>query len=161
MRTTLQVRHPPAKATALWAALRRASEGLTAAEGANRGLGSEPYLRRALRAWAAGGFATVEEGEPGVSGHRYRLAPDAPAEPPVVPTAGPAVARAAAMTPREFAAVRRLLGLNTIEMGRRLGWGGKDSSTSRSVRRFEQGSQLIDEALAEKVRALGREQLGG
>jgi transcriptional regulator with XRE-family HTH domain len=52
------------------------------------------------------------------------------------------------MTPSEFKAIRKSLGLSTIAMGRALGYEGADNSVSVTIRRYEAGTRPIPPTVA-------------
>lgn len=47
------------------------------------------------------------------------------------------------MTGKEFAAVRKRLGLGVVEFGRAIGYQGSHDNVSLSVRRFERGERPV------------------
>lgn len=146
---------PSPAADALWVASQLAADrGLNANDVADRKICSVAYARTRFRLWAAAGHLRVVEGQPGVFPHQYFMSPHAPAEPPMVTTTGDVIPKQAAMTAREFAAIRRALGMSKAEFGTVLGWTGHANTASRAVRRFETGERLVDTELAQKVRAL-------
>lgn len=152
---------PPARAAALWQALRDAGRaGLTASGAAEAGIASAPYARRIMRAWAAADYVVHYDpltSHRDDSGH-FVMRPSAPAVPPVVSADGhvqerPDASTPAAMAPGELARRRRQAGLSLHGLGAAIGWTGHPNSVSRSMRRFESGERRIDEVLAEKIRA--------
>lgn len=145
---------PSPAADKLWAALRKAKDGLTAADASQRQLASEPYARRRLRVWAEAGFLSVEEGIERISPHRYRMMPDAPKQAPAVTANEDVIVKDGAMKPAEFARLRRKAGLSLAEVGRHVGWSGTPNTLTRAMRRFEKGERVIDAILAEKLRTL-------
>jgi hypothetical protein len=52
------------------------------------------------------------------------------------------------MTGSEFVAIRKRLGLSTVEMGRALGYEGQDNTVSVTVRRYESGMRPIPPTIA-------------
>jgi transcriptional regulator with XRE-family HTH domain len=52
------------------------------------------------------------------------------------------------MTPAEFRAIRKQLGLSTVQMGRALGYEGSDNSVSVTIRRYEAGIRPIPPTVA-------------
>jgi len=47
------------------------------------------------------------------------------------------------MTPAEFKAIRKQLGLSTVAMGRAIGYEGKDNTVSVTIRKYESGGRPI------------------
>jgi transcriptional regulator with XRE-family HTH domain len=60
------------------------------------------------------------------------------------------------MTPSEFRAIRKRLGLSTTAMGRALGYEGRDNSVSVTIRRYEAGMRPIPPAIAKLMTVYGR-----
>jgi transcriptional regulator with XRE-family HTH domain len=60
------------------------------------------------------------------------------------------------MTPSEFRAIRKRLGLSTIAMGRALGYAGRDNSVSVTIRRYESGMRPIPPTVAKLMIAYER-----
>lgn len=150
---------PNERGAALWAALRAArSTGLTARQAEERGICSAPYGRRILRLWANAGYCSYRPPETQArddSSH-YVMLTGAPKLVPIVTLAGEVHDRAGAMSAREFAAIRRKLGLSLVQMALALGRTGMRPTLSRAMRRYEQGDSIIDEAMAERLRAVAQ-----
>ena len=52
------------------------------------------------------------------------------------------------VTGDDFRAIRKRLGLSTVEMGRALGYEGQDNTVSVTVRRYESGMRPIPPTIA-------------
>lgn len=60
------------------------------------------------------------------------------------------------MTPAEFKSIRKQLGLSTIEMGRAIGYEGKDNTVSVTIRKYESGGRPIPPWIANLVAMYGK-----
>jgi transcriptional regulator with XRE-family HTH domain len=60
------------------------------------------------------------------------------------------------MTGPELKAIRKKLGLSTVELGRALGYIGKDNSVSVTVRRYEAEMKPIPPTIARLVAMYGK-----
>ena len=60
------------------------------------------------------------------------------------------------MTGPEFTAIRKRLGLSTVEMGRALGYEGQDNTVSVTVRRYESGQRDIPPWIARLAAMYGK-----
>jgi hypothetical protein len=154
------IRSQPAEtAEALWVLLREKTEaqtGLSAAEAACDLQTGEGYARVRMRAWEKAGFAvyqppkTTKRDDAG----RFFMTQHAPKKSPVIRHTGEIEPREAAMSPAEFAVIRRKLGLSLAQIARALGRTGLQPTLTRAMRRFEKGETPIDFATAQKLRDL-------
>jgi transcriptional regulator with XRE-family HTH domain len=60
------------------------------------------------------------------------------------------------MTPAEFKAIRKSLGLSTVAMGRALGYAGNDNTVSVQIRQYESGGRTIPPWIARLVAMYGK-----
>ena len=144
----------------LWNSIRAAGrEGLSASHAEQIGIAAAPYARRIMRAWLKGGHLVyLRPADTGRStSGSYRMVGAALPDAPSVAADQTLIDRQpAAMTPAEFAAIRRQLGLSLTGMGTALGWGGFGSTRSRAMKRFEQGERPIGPDLAARIRVLAK-----
>lgn len=151
------VHRPAPLAEALWDILRQSGEGgVSAKEAATRCSGSIVYARRALRLWEQSGYATYlpPETTGRADSGRYVMTHSAPAHPPILHTTGETNPRESSMSPAEFAAIRRRLGLSLAGLARAIGRTGHQPSLTRAMRRMERGESVISPNVASALRAL-------
>ena len=60
------------------------------------------------------------------------------------------------MTGPEFAAIRKSLGLSTVQWGRALGYTGNDNTVSVGIRRYESGARPLPPWIARLATMYGR-----
>ena len=141
----------------IWAEILAARpNAVTAREAATVTRSSLAFTRKLLRLWASAGLidrhATDSTARDASDSFSARF--DAPRMAPVIRASGEVTIVQTAMTPQEFAAIRRQAGHTLSGMGRALGWTGKQPSISRAMKAFETGARRIDASLAAKISAL-------